>query len=113
MTKNVIQIRMPEKLAEDIERLVKRGIYKNRSEVIIDAVRHFLGCEKKNEIALLIERQLMGKSEKTGYSKEEIEELWDKVRSGDAWKKRFGESADEVMAALRKRRRSLLTPISL
>jgi Arc/MetJ-type ribon-helix-helix transcriptional regulator len=28
MTKNVIQIRMPEKLAEDIEGLVKKGLYK-------------------------------------------------------------------------------------
>ncbi len=28
MTKNVIQIRMPEKLAEDIEELVKKGLYK-------------------------------------------------------------------------------------
>jgi Arc/MetJ-type ribon-helix-helix transcriptional regulator len=58
MTKNVIQIRMPEKLAEDIEGLVKKG----------------------------------------------LDELWDKVRQGEAWKERFGESADEVMATLRKRR---------
>lgn len=28
MAKNVIQIRMPEKLAEDIERLVKKGFTK-------------------------------------------------------------------------------------
>ena len=104
MTKNVIQIRMPEKLAEDIEELVKKGLYKNRSEVIIDAVRHFLGSEKKSSIALIIERQLIGKSEKTSYSKNELEDLWDKVRKGEAWKKRFGESADEVMATLRKRR---------
>ena len=104
MTKNVIQIRMPEKLAEDIEELVKKGLYKNRSEVVIDAVRHFLASEKKSSIALIIERQLMGKSEKTSYSKNELEDLWDKVRKGEAWKKRFGESADEVMATLRKRR---------
>jgi len=104
MTKNVIQIRMPEKLAEDIEELVKKGLYKNRSEVVIDAVRHFLGSEKKSNIALIIERQLMGKSEKTSYSKNELEDLWDKVRKGEAWKKRFEESADEVMATLRKRR---------
>ena len=47
MTKNVIQIRMPEKLADAIEGLVKKGLYKNRSEVVIDAVRHFLGSEKR------------------------------------------------------------------
>ena len=104
MTKNVIQIRMPEKLAKDINELVKRGLYKNRTEVVIDAVRHFLGSEKKSDIVLLIERQLMGKSEKTGYSKKELDELWEKVKMSDAWKERFRESVDEVMATLRKRR---------
>jgi len=47
MTKNVIQIRMPEKLAEDIEELVKKGLYKNRSEVVIDAVRHFWEVKRR------------------------------------------------------------------
>ena len=104
MTKNVLQIRMPEKLAAAIEGLVKQGLYKNRSEVVIDAVRHFLGTEKKSSIAVLIERQLMGKSEHTGYSKKELDELWDTVRQDEAWKERFGKRADEVMATLRKRR---------
>ncbi|MGC9444897.1 MAG: ribbon-helix-helix domain-containing protein [Candidatus Methanospirareceae archaeon] len=104
MTKNVLQVRMPEQLAEAIEGLVKQGLYKNRSEVVIDAVRHFFGTEKKSTIAVLIERQLMGISEQTGYSKEELDELWDTVRQSEAWKERFGERADEVMATLRKRR---------
>ena len=104
MTKNVIQIRMPEKLARNMEGLAKKGLYKNRTEVEIDAVRYFLGSEKKSSIALLIESQLIGKSEKTGYSKKELNALWDKVRQGEAWKKRFGESPDEVMATLRARR---------
>lgn len=43
-------------------------------------------------------------SEQTGYSKQELDELWDTVRQGEAWKERFGERADEVMATLRKRR---------
>ncbi len=104
MTKNVLQVRMPEQLADAIEALVKQGLYKNRSEVVVDAVRHFLGSEKKSSTALLIERQLMGKSEHTGYSKQELDELWDKVRQGKAWKERFGARADDVMATLRTRR---------
>lgn len=104
MTKNVIQIRMPEKLAKDINELVKRGLYKNRTEVVIDAVRHFLGSEKKSDIALLIEQQLIGKSGEPSYSKKEMDELWEKLRKGEEWKKRFGESTDEVMATLRARR---------
>lgn len=103
MTKNVIQIRMPEKLAEAIEGLVKQGLYKNRSEAVIDAVRHFLGSEKKSGITLLIQRQLMGKSEQTGYSEKELDELWERVRQGEAWKERFGESMDEVMTTLKRR----------
>ncbi|MGB2728988.1 MAG: hypothetical protein WBD09_11065 [Halobacteriota archaeon] len=55
----------------------------------------------------------MGKSEKTGYSKKELDELWEKVKMSDAWKERFGESPDEVMATLRKRRRFLLIPMFL
>ena len=104
MTKNVIQIRMPKKLAEDINELVEEGFYKNRSEVVIDAVRHFLGSEKKSEIACFIEGQLIGKSEKAGYSKKELDELWEKLRKGEEWKKRFGESPEEVMTTLRVRR---------
>jgi len=104
MTKNVIQIRMPKKLAEDINELVEEGFYKNRSEVVIDAVRHFLGSEKKSEIACFIEGQLIGKSEKTGYSEKELDELWKKLRKGEEWKKRFGESTEEVMTTLRVRR---------
>jgi Arc/MetJ-type ribon-helix-helix transcriptional regulator len=104
MTKNVIQIRMPERLAREIEGLVSRGLYKNKSEVVIDAVRHFLGSREKSDIALFIEGQLIGKAEKTVYSKKELDELWDKVRKGDEWKKRFGDSADEVMSTLRTKR---------
>ena len=63
-----------------------------------------MGSEKKSSIALLIERQLIGKSEKTGYIKNELNALWDKVRPGEAWKKRFGERPDEIMATLRARR---------
>ena len=104
MTKNVIQIRMPKKLAEHINELVEEGFYKNRSEVVIDAVRHFLGRDKKSEIACVIEAQLIGKSEKAGYTEKELDELWKKLRKGEEWKKRFGGSPEEVMATLRVRR---------
>jgi|GEM_PF-6633055 len=47
MTKNVIQVRMPRWLIEGIEKLVRGGVYKNRGEVVVDAVRHFLGGNQK------------------------------------------------------------------
>jgi Arc/MetJ-type ribon-helix-helix transcriptional regulator len=43
MTTNVVQIRMPSLLLKNINDLVKKGFYKNKSEAIIDAVRHFVG----------------------------------------------------------------------
>ena len=80
MTKNVIQVRMPRWLIEGIEKLVRGGVYKNRGEVVVDAVRHFLGGnQKKRGIGLYIKQQLMGKSRKTGCSREEIEGLWEKL----------------------------------
>lgn len=104
MTKNVVQVRVPEKLAREIENLVKKGLYKNKSEVVIDAVRHFLGSERKSEITEHIERQITGTPQKTGYSKKELEKLWETVQIEGAWKKRFGKTADEVMTTLRAKR---------
>jgi len=103
MTQNIVQIRMPQKLATGIERLVEEGFYKNQSEVVIDAVRHFLGSERKSNVALQIEEHLIGKNKRTGYSKKEMEGLWAKVRKDKEWKRRFGVDADEVMITLRSR----------
>lgn len=38
----VVQVRMPEKLIEEIDKLVKRRIYSTRSDVIRDATRKFV-----------------------------------------------------------------------
>lgn len=95
---------MPNTLAEAIEGLVKTGLYKNKSEVVIDAVRHFIGSERKSGIAVLIEQQLKGQTGNTGCSRVELDTLWDKVREDNEWKKRFGESPEEVMTTLRSRR---------
>jgi len=46
MTTNVVQIRMPSAILKNVENLVKKGYYKNKSEVIIDAVRHFVGTKQ-------------------------------------------------------------------
>jgi Arc/MetJ-type ribon-helix-helix transcriptional regulator len=71
---------MPEKLAFDIQRLVKKGLYKNRSEVVIDAIRHFLGGNRTGDIASHLEERLIGKTEGISYNKEEMDWLWARVR---------------------------------
>jgi len=105
MTTNAVQIRMPAVLLKNIENLVKQGYYKNKSEAIIDAVRHFVGFGKtKSDIAIFIREEMHGRKIKRDYSKKELDGIWEKVRHGQDWKERFGTDADSVMKELRRRR---------
>ncbi len=104
MTTNVVQLRMPYALLNDIENLVMKGYYKNKSEVIIDALRHFVGTKKtKNDVAQYLHDEIRGMHVKREYSTDEFDLLWDKVRSGSEWKERFGSDASSVMTSLRGR----------
>ena len=99
------QIRMPSVLLKNIEDLVKQGFYKNKSEAIIDAVRHFVGFgQARGEIATFIREELRGRKIKRDYKKKEFDAIWEKVRLGQDWKERFGVDADKVMKELRRRR---------
>jgi Arc/MetJ-type ribon-helix-helix transcriptional regulator len=105
MTTNAVQIRLPSVLLKNIEDLVKQGYYKNKSEAIIDAVRHLVGFgPAKNDIAIFIREELHGRKIKRGYSKKEVDAIWEKVRLGQDWKERYGLDADSVMQELRRRR---------
>jgi Arc/MetJ-type ribon-helix-helix transcriptional regulator len=105
MTTNAVQIRMPSVLLKNIEDLVKQGFYKNKSEAIIDAVRHFVGFgQTKSDIAIFIREELHGRQIRRGYSKKEFDTIWEKVRLEHEWKERFGTDADSVMKELRRRR---------
>ena len=104
MTTDAVQIRMPSVLLKNIEDLVKQGYYKNKSEAIIDAVRHFVGFEQpKSDIAIFIKEELHGRKIKRDYSKKEFDAMWEKVRLAQDWKERFGTDADSVMQKLRRR----------
>ncbi len=104
MTTNVVQVRMPSAILKNIEDLVKKGFYKNKSEAIIDAVRHFVGMRQaESDVAKFIREELHGRPAKRGYSAKDIDALWEKIRRGKEWKERFGTSADSVMRELRRR----------
>lgn len=45
-----ISARLPSKLVEEIDKLVQRGIFSNRSDFIKEAVRHYLRELKKEEL---------------------------------------------------------------
>jgi len=94
---------MPSAILKNIEDLVKKGFYKNKSEVIIDAVRHFVGMRQtESDVAQFIREELHGRPAKRGYSSKDIDALWEKIRRGKEWKERFGTSAESVMRELRR-----------
>ncbi len=67
MTMVVAQVRVPEGLLDEIDVLVDKGFYSNRSDVIRDAVRR-----------LIIERQI-GSVTNTGDSVKEVREIRKKL----------------------------------
>jgi len=67
MTMSVTQVRLPEGLEKELDVLVKRGIYTNKSDVIRDAIRR-----------LILEKQI-GSIPNTGDSVKEIREIRKKL----------------------------------
>lgn len=42
MTMAVTQVRLPEGLVEEVDKLVDKGLYSNKSDVVRDALRRFI-----------------------------------------------------------------------
>ena len=63
MTMTVTQVRLPQGLIEEVDKLVNRGIYTNKSDVVRDALRR-----------LILEQQI-GSVKNTGDSVKEIREI--------------------------------------
>ena len=67
MTMSVTQVRLPEGLIKEVDRLVDKGMYTNKSDVIRDALRR-----------LILEKQI-GSIPNTGDSVKEIREIRKKL----------------------------------
>ena len=67
MTMAVAQVRLPEGLMQEVDVLVEKGLYTNKSEVIRDALRQ-----------LILERQI-GSVPNTGDSVQEVREIRKKL----------------------------------
>ena len=67
MTMSVTQVRLPKGLIEEVDRLVEKGLYSSKSDVIRDAIRK-----------LVLEQQI-GSIPNTGDSVKEIRELRKKL----------------------------------
>jgi len=81
MTKTVvIQARFPERIAKMVESLVEKGVYKSKSEVIIDATRRFLERRRESSrIKKFIHDYLAGHIEKSKSSDKVIEEICENI----------------------------------
>jgi len=100
----LIQIRIPEDLLRKIDHLLEKGMYRSRSEFILDATRRFIEKSMPSSpLESFIQRYLMGKVEPIQESEKTIGELFRKVRADVNWRKRFGETPEEVMDKSRKR----------
>ena len=67
MTMSVTQVRLPEGLEKELDVLVKRGLYSNKSDAVRDAVRR-----------LVLDKQI-GSIPNTGDSVKEIREIRKKL----------------------------------
>lgn len=67
MTMTIAQVRLPEGLIKEVDKLVDKGIYTNKSDVIRDAIRR-----------LILEKQV-GSVPHTGDSVKEIREIRKKL----------------------------------
>ena len=63
MTMNLAQVRLPSGLMQEVDKLVQKGLYTNKSEVMRDALRK-----------LILERQI-GSIPNTGDSVQEVREI--------------------------------------
>jgi Arc/MetJ-type ribon-helix-helix transcriptional regulator len=67
MTMSVTQVRLPKGLVDEVDNLVEKGLYTNKSDVIRDAIRK-----------LVLEKQI-GSIPNTGDSVKEIREIRKKL----------------------------------
>ncbi len=67
MAMTVTQVRLPERLVEEVDKLVDKGLYSNKSDVVRDALRRF------------ILDQQVGSIENKGDSVKEIRKIRDKL----------------------------------
>jgi len=99
-----VQVKVPEEFLRKIDRLIETGIYRSRSEVILDATRRLLERSMPpSPLELFIEKYLAGKIEPSREAEEAVSKLFEKVRADTEWRKSLGETPEEVMDRLKRR----------
>lgn len=99
-----IQIRVPEEIVRRIDRYVLEGMYRSRSDLILDATRRFLErTTPSSPLEVFIGKYLEGRLEPVKDAERRIDETFGKLRSDETWRRRFGTTPEEVMRRIRSR----------
>ena len=99
----LVQARLSEVLVRELDKLVERGLYRNRTEALEDAIRHLIERMKSlSDIGFLVSRYLNGK-----LPPQDVDPL--KMVYGDEVARRrmielYGtDNVDEIMSIMRGR----------
>jgi len=100
----LVQLRVPEELLRRVDRFVSEGLYRSRSEVIVDATRRFIErSAPSSPFEEFIRAYLTGKLEPSKRAEESLQILFEKLRKNRSWQTYFGDAPEEVMERLRRR----------
>jgi Arc/MetJ-type ribon-helix-helix transcriptional regulator len=105
MTKaRLVQLRVPEEIIRRIDRFVAEGLYRSRSEVIVDATRRFLEkSAPSTAIEQFIDSYMAGTLKPSENATENIRKLFEKLRKDPSWRVQYGNTPEEVIRKLRSR----------
>lgn len=100
----LVQLRVPEELLRRIDRYVSEGLYKSRSEVIVDATRRFLErSAPASPLEGFIESYLKKVVKPSKHAQKNLDKIFEKLRNDRSWHTRFGNTPEQVMRSLRSR----------
>jgi Arc/MetJ-type ribon-helix-helix transcriptional regulator len=100
----LVQLRVPEELLRRIDRYVSEGLYRSRSEVIVDATRRFLErSAPASPLEGFIESYLKRAVKPSKHAQKSLDRVFGKLRTDRSWHARFGDTPEEVMRSLRSR----------
>lgn len=100
----LVQLRVPEELVRRIDRFVAEGLYRSRSEVIVDATRRFLErSTPSSALESFIDSYMAGTLKPSKEAPESLMQIFQKLRKDPGWRAQFGDTPEELMRKLRSR----------
>jgi len=98
----IVQVRMPPRLVQLLDRMAQEGIYASRSEAILDSVRRLaIGYERSDRFKRALIRSYLGK--KGPGSVDDLAPEIDPLEIASAIRKAFNNgSIDEIITEVRR-----------